>query len=125
MKQKTLLVIDDNEDMLFLFKDYFEGHGFNVITSNKGEEAIKSYTNHPTDFVLTDIIMPEKDGLEVILELKTIFPDARIMAMTGDSDENAKLSFQDAAELFGACATFTKPCSPHRVLEAIQKFQKD
>jgi len=60
-----------------------EREGFDIIVASNGKEGMKLFEKDPVDLVITDIIMPEKDGIEVILALRKDYPDVPIIAMSG------------------------------------------
>ncbi len=118
----SLLIVDDEPDIIDLFTDMCELEGIKVYSAVSGDEAIKVFTENPCDYILTDIVMPGgRDGLEVILEIKDVNPDVVVFAMTGDADPSEKKGYLDAAEIFGAEEVFQKPLSPQTIIDKIKK----
>lgn len=78
-----ILVVDDEEVMRELVKDLLEDEGYDVLTASDGNEALEMFKKNRVDVVLTDLIMPNKDGEEEILELRKISPDVKIIVMSG------------------------------------------
>jgi DNA-binding NtrC family response regulator len=78
-----ILVIDDEQDIRILAKEFLSRDGHQVDLAENGRVGLKLTRLHVYDLVITDIVMPEQDGLEVITELKRLFPLLRIIVMTG------------------------------------------
>ncbi|MGK5091378.1 response regulator [Deltaproteobacteria bacterium TL4] len=80
---KRILLIDDDDSLRKLLKMALEDEGYEVIAAAEGLQGAALYHQHPCDLVITDIYMPEKDGLESILEFKKTKPEQKIIAMSG------------------------------------------
>lgn len=102
----SILIIDDDEALRYLLREILEADGHLIREAANGREGLASYRAQPADLVITDILMPEQDGMEVILELTREFLDARVIAMTGASGER---NFLSVAKLFGARHIVEKP----------------
>lgn len=104
----SILLIEDDE----LFRDALAialaEHGYRVIQASDGEEAVKLFRAEPTDLVLTDLVMPRKEGIETIGDLRRIVPRLGIIAMSGGLAHNAPLYLKIAGSL-GANRTLKKP----------------
>jgi len=94
--------------------------GYEVQQACNGNEATVIYRNHQTDLVLTDLIMPEKEGLETIREIRHINPEVRIIAMSGGG-RNGFEDYLKVAKVFGASLVMDKPFSHAEILGAIRK----
>ena len=79
----TILIIDDDKSILSFLKERLIYEGFNVLTAIDGKEGMNLFNDNQVDLVITDIIMPDKDGFGTIIELKRICPDIKIIAMSG------------------------------------------
>ena len=79
----TILIIDDEELILGFLKERLMCEGFNVLTALDGKEGMNLFNDNQVDLVITDMIMPEKEGTETIIEMKKICPDIKIIAMSG------------------------------------------
>lgn len=122
----NLLVIDDELDVVDLFETYFEGKGVNVLGANSAQQALEKLQEGPIDVVVTDIIMPgQKDGLDVVVEIREAHPDVIIIAMTGFYDTKDKTGFLQAAEALGAEAIFYKPLSLKEMHEKITELTEE
>lgn len=104
----TILIIDDDPQICDLLKQALEEEGYRVMTAGNGQEGINLHRAHSADLIVLDILMPEKEGLETILELRREFPQVNIIAMSGGS-ERAKLNLLDLANRLGAQHTLHKP----------------
>jgi len=78
-----ILIIDDEPQLLDMLGQTFEREGYDIVKASNGKEGIKLYRENPVDLIITDIIMPEKEGIETIFELRKDFPDLKIIAISG------------------------------------------
>lgn len=98
--------------------------GYDVSEAGDGHEGIEIYRHKPLDLVLTDMIMPNTEGVETILQLKQEFPDVRIVAMSGGGRMGAG-AFLNLAGKFGARDTLEKPFSKDRLLATVEQVLND
>ena len=103
-----ILVIDDNEDFAELIRHFLKAEGFSVAIAMDGRIGLEIQRHQPADIIVTDIFMPRQDGVETIAALRTEFPAARIIAMTGRESLTDYDALRVADEL-GAVKTFKKP----------------
>jgi two-component system, chemotaxis family, chemotaxis protein CheY len=120
---RTVLVIDDDDAIRQLLRALLEREGFEVEEAADGQEGIERHRNHPADIVITDIIMPNKDGVNTMFELLKMTPNLKIIAMSGGGWQVKEIDF-DIAKRLGA-HTIEKPIRREILLEAIQKIQHD
>ncbi|MEC4890811.1 MAG: response regulator [Nitrospira sp.] len=113
----SILIVDDEEPIRQLLRSILEGDGHQVIEAADGRECLTLYRQAPTDLVITDILMPERDGMEVTLELTREFLDAKVIAMTGATGGQ---NFLNVAKLFGARQLLQKPFGLQEVRHAVQ-----
>ena len=113
----SILIVDDEEPIRQLLRSILEGDGHRVIEAANGREGLTLYRQAPTDLVITDILMPERDGMEVTLELTREFLDAKVIAMTGATGSQ---NFLNVAKLFGARQLLQKPFGLQEVRRAVQ-----
>ena len=116
---KRILVIDDDMQMRQMLQQMLEREGYDVVDAPDGKEGMKLYRQDPTDLIITDIIMPEKEGVETIIELRRDFPDVKIIAISGGSRGIDAESCLFAVNQFGADCVFSKPFDRKELLEAI------
>lgn len=103
-----ILVVDDNEEFLGLLKITLESAGFDVVTAGDGEQAQNVFREFMPGIVVTDIVMPEIDGIELLLSLRKINPEMKIVAMSGGNSGYGD-SYLNMAGKLGANAVLNKP----------------
>ncbi|MCK4838204.1 MAG: response regulator [Desulfobulbaceae bacterium] len=106
----TILIIEDNVDFRETLKEMLELEGYDVVEAPDGRAGINMYRNNPVGLVITDIIMPEVDGIEAIMELRQDYPDVKIITISGGGRTfpDPEL-FLSAAEELGSIQSFMKP----------------
>ena len=113
-----ILVIDDDKFVRTSIRAVLESAGHTVAESGDADAGIALQRENPFDVVIVDLVMPKKEGLETIRELKADYPDLPIVAISGGG-EIVKKNFVQAATLFGATATLEKPFGGDDLLEAL------
>jgi DNA-binding NtrC family response regulator len=114
-----ILIIEDDVSVLKMLKQMLEREGFVVSTASDGNQGIKQYCQEKADVVITDIIMPDKEGIETITDLKRQDPEAKIIAISGGG-RNQPEDYLLLAQKLGARFTFKKPVDRQRLLSAIK-----
>ena len=117
---RQILIIDDDLQIRTLLKKIFEKEGFQVIEAQDGNEGIRQFREKGADLVITDLVMPEKEGIETIIELKREFPDVKIIAISGGG-LNLPDAYLDVARFLGAIHTFSKPFVPAELLDVVNQ----
>jgi len=115
MESATILVIDDQECVRMLLRLILEDAGFHVTEATNGRHGLELFRECPADLVVTDIAMPEMNGLDFMLELTKAFLDVKVIAMTGACSEELQ-----KAKLLGARQVFRKPFHAETLLSAVQ-----
>ena len=118
---KRILVIDDDVQFRKMLCQTLERAGYEVTEASDGDEGTKLYRQQPVDLVITDIIMPGKEGLETIMELKHDFADIKIIAISGGGRIEPE-GYLGSAEKLGAAHTFSKPLDTKQLLETIHEL---
>ena len=113
-----ILVIEDDNSFRNVLVTMLERAGYEVMQAENGNDAIIHCKNTKPDLVLTDIIMPDKEGLETIQELLTICPNVKIIAMSGGGRFGPN-NYLPLAEKLGAKKTLQKPFMRDELLSAI------
>ena len=113
----SILIIDDEEIIRALLRTVLEAAGYEVTEAPNGRIGLELYRQHPRDLVITDILMPELNGLDMLLELTREFLRAKVIAISGAGEEKNVL---DVAKLLGARQTFQKPFSMSKLLGAVR-----
>jgi len=116
-----ILIIDDDPQMLNMLGQILEREGHEVVKALDGKEGLKLYRENPTDLVITDIIMPETEGMETIMELQRDFPDVKIIAISGGGHNIAE-SYLYMARVLGVHKTFAKPIARDELLKAVREI---
>lgn len=119
-----ILIIDDDPPTRRMLRQVLEREGYDVIEARDGREGLQYYRAAPTDLIITDLLMPEKEGLETIMELRRDFPRARIIAISGGT-KLGRLNFLAMAQKLGAQYTLQKPFSLQEMVEIVQKALHD
>ncbi len=114
-----ILLVDDDDQLRGMLRKMLEGEGHEIVEAPDGKVAVKLYRERPLDLIITDLIMPEKEGLELITELKHDFPDVKIIAISGGG-RIGPAEYLPIAKKFGASYTFEKPFNQEEILKAVQ-----
>ncbi len=117
-----ILFIDDDAHTGEIFKAILEEAGHDVVVAQDGVQGLALYRKNPADLIITDILMPVKDGMHVINELKRDFPDVKIIAISGSDEDERRQFFFDVSRILGAKRTFQKPVDPGDLLAAIKEL---
>lgn len=112
---KTIMIVEDEERLREILRDYFEEEGFNVIEAGNGKEGIAMYEKHGADLILLDLMMPEMDGMVFCKRIRRNSEVPIIIITAKSEDEDKILGFE-----LGADEYVTKPFSP-KVLVARTK----
>jgi len=113
----TILVIDDQESIRALLRAALEGDGHDVLEASNGRHGLALYRERSADLLITDMLMPEMDGLELMLALNRSFPSVKVIAMSGGLESAGPLN---VATLLGARQTFQKPFDMDKLLRAVR-----
>lgn len=112
----TILVVDDEESVRGFFQRVLTGAGYEVFVAGDGAQALKKIHERRFDLLVTDLVMPEQEGLDIIGILHKEWPQLKIVAVSGAFGG----TFLKAAQLLGAKAALLKPVSPEQLLAAVQ-----
>lgn len=116
-----VLIIDDEEQVRKMIREVLEGAGHEVVEASNGREGMKLYEANPTDVVITDLVMPEQEGLETITKLRRRFPAAKIIAISG-AQQKLDLDLLYVAEKLGALRTMEKPFDVRKLLAIVEEL---
>jgi CheY-like chemotaxis protein len=114
-----ILLVDDDDLSRSTIHQMLERAGHAVTSTPSGGEALRLCRDQPVDLVVTDLIMPDTDGLELIQELRRLTPAVRIVAISGGGRVNAN-EYLTVARKFGAAAVLAKPFSNLELREAVE-----
>ena len=113
-----IYVFDDEPSILLMIKKMLEKAGHEVDIALNGSDGMKLFNKNISDLLITDIIMPEKEGLETIFELRRTYPHLKIIAISGGGRISPE-GYLPGAKLLGADVVFQKPLVQKDFLEAI------
>ena len=116
-----ILIIDDDIKFLKMFRQMLERAGHEVLIALNGRIGVELFRKNRTDLIITDIFMPEKEGVEIVRELKKEFPMVKIIVMSGGG-KRLEFGYLEAAEMLGADRSFNKPFERQEMLAAIQEL---
>jgi len=114
----NILVIDDDRQVLNVVQEMLRMDGHEVGTAEDGDIALELFREQPFDLVITDLIMPQKEGLETIAEIRAIKQDVPIIAMSGGG-RIGPMDYLDTAKYIGASTTLAKPFTRNELSQAV------
>jgi CheY-like chemotaxis protein len=117
-KTASILVVDDEETVRRCLRAVLEEAGYSVTEAADGREAIEELQRAKPDLVITDLVMPEQEGIETIQALRQAHPSIGIIAISGAGEGR----YLPMARLLGADATLPKPASPEQVLAEVERI---
>ena len=113
---KSILIIDDDLSFTKALSHLLEQIGYEVSVAHSGQEGIDRYREMRPDLLITDLVMPHKDGLQTVQELQREFSDIKFIALSGEA-----LDKLPQARQLGARHTFVKPFATEELLETIEE----
>ncbi len=116
-----ILVIDDEGEIRSLLRQVLERLGYEVEEAPDGKTGIDMYRKGSIDLIITDVVMPEKDGMEAIQELRGDFPHVKIIAVSGGA-RVGPYSYLMMAQRLGADRIFSKPIDRGELVAAVQEL---
>jgi DNA-binding NtrC family response regulator len=116
-----ILIIDDEPSILEVLRKILQFEGYDVATAANGEEGLELFRQTPCDLVITDMVMPAKDGLQTILDLRKEKPDLPVIAMSGGG-AISKERYLAVAGYLDRVITIAKPFSVGAIAEAVVKL---
>lgn len=120
MPAPRILIVDDEQDIRDVARILLEGCGYAVKCAEDGQAALQILGQEPFDVVLTDMLMPEMDGVELINELRRRNPAQSIVAMSGGGHAPRE-SYLQIARLCGAQALLAKPFNREQLVRAVEE----
>jgi DNA-binding response OmpR family regulator len=116
-----ILVVDDDFQMREMLGVILERKGYDVKTAPDGKAAMQLQSKKPFDIVITDIIMPEKEGLETISDLRRGYPQLKIIAISGGGRHRPE-GYLELARQLGADRVLAKPFGSWEILGAVREL---
>lgn len=118
MKSHRILLVDDDPAISALLRIHFEADGFNVEVADNGMAAMVLLNSKPFDLLITDLFMPDMDGLELIRGLRRKHSDIKIIVMSGGGSSLSPEAFLEIARLLDVARTFEKPYECRDLVQA-------
>ncbi|MEX2454672.1 MAG: response regulator [Rhodospirillaceae bacterium] len=119
-----ILVIDDDDMVRDLLMETLRRADYDVDIANNGAEGLKHFEDTRYDLVVTDILMPEKEGIETIMAMRKSDPATRVLAISGGG-RTGNHDYLDIALVLGATAVLRKPFRPSQFLEKVRTLLAD
>ena len=117
---QKILVIDDNVVVRNTIVQLLEGEGYAVVSAEDGRRGLTVFRSEKPDLVITDIIMPEKEGIETIRDIRDACPDAKIIAISGGG-RIGNTDFLRIARQLGASDVIAKPLDPDHFINIVRE----
>jgi DNA-binding NtrC family response regulator len=122
MSMASILVIDDDPQLRATLRIALNRAGYEVHCANEGEQGIDLLRSHAIDMVISDILMPGKEGIETIIELHKLYPDIKIVAISGGG-VTGNIGFLEMAKKFGAVRALAKPFAMTVLIDCLRDLQ--
>jgi Response regulator containing CheY-like receiver, AAA-type ATPase, and DNA-binding domains len=116
-----ILIVEDDKELREMLKISLLRNNFTVLEAENGKDAIVHFKPLLTDLVVTDLIMPEEDGLKVVIKLKELKPSIKIIAISGGGKVGPG-SYLNLAKVLGADAIYSKPFSINDLVIKIEEL---
>lgn len=117
---ERILIIDDDETIRSVFKRFLTGKGYEVAVAADGRQGLRQIEEAAVDLVITDIMMPETDGLEVVMAIRGKETAVPVIAISGGMHA-MPMDFLPMAKKFGACDVLYKPVELDDLLGSVEK----
>jgi CheY-like chemotaxis protein len=118
LRKQTILVVDDDKLVQKSFQLLFERHEYHVLVAGDGNEALAILEDHAVELMLLDVLMPDREGLETLLEIKRRRPRLPVIVISGAGTQS-KLDFLATAQKFGADEVLRKPIASGEILKVV------
>jgi DNA-binding response OmpR family regulator len=116
-----ILVVDDNTSMREAVCAMLQQVGYETIGAENGRNAAQIHRSEPVDIIITDLFMPDTDGLEIIYQFRREFPDVKIIAVSGGGTRGL-VELLTVAKKMGAQRALTKPFTWEELLAAVKEL---
>ena len=120
---KRILIIDDEKQVRDMLRMILDRAGYEVEDAPDGKAGIRRrHCENPADLIITDILMPEKEGIETIMTFQKDFPECKCIAISGGGGFSSPYAFLATAKKLGAARVFTKPVNRGELLVAVEEL---
>ncbi|HRS63563.1 MAG: Response regulator MprA [Spirochaetes bacterium ADurb.Bin218] len=123
ISMKKIVIVEDDQVIRESLKEFLEINGYEVMAIESSIDLLQKISSFKPDILITDIIMPDKDGIEIIIETKKYLPNIRLIAISGGGRIDSE-SYLNTAKYLGADATLKKPFSHKELLDCILNLTK-
>lgn len=117
-----ILVVDDEEQIRSLLKDLLERDRHEVYIAEDGAYGLEKVADTEVDLIITDLVMPNKTGIDFIMELKKSCPNVKVIAISGGGGIQGRFDYLEIAKLIGAEKTIRKPFTLSQIREAVAEL---
>jgi len=117
---RQILIIEDDSAVRELILQTLSRAGYQVLSAEDGQQGLNLFRANNPDLVITDIVMPQKEGLQTIIELKQEAPGVKVIAMSGGG-RHCNVDYLKLARKFGARRTVSKPFMRDEMLAAVRE----
>lgn len=114
---RTVLLVDDEPEIRELLHEILNEHNCNVFQAENGKDAFQLSRNEKIDVLITDLIMPEQEGIETVRQFRQTYPEMKIIAISGAADV-----YLHMARILGADATLRKPLNLVAITSLLQRM---
>lgn len=117
-----ILLVDDEDSVRVLLKEMLRMSNHEITEAKNGREAYEKYCAQPADLIITDLVMPDKSGIDLIMELKEKDPNARILAISGGGGITGRFDYLPIAQLLGANCVLKKPFQMNDLCSRVEEI---
>jgi DNA-binding NtrC family response regulator len=117
----TILIIDDDKTIVRLLSDVMRNDGYDIFTASNGKQGIQLLSQYAVDLVITDLIMHEMDGMQVISNIKSYYEDIKIIAISGGGKTGPE-SYLPLAKIIGANEVIKKPFNINQLRTTVRQL---
>lgn len=119
----VILLVEDDRELREMLREALMRKDYTVLEADNGKEALIRFKPGVTDLLITDLIMPDEDGLKVIMKIRELKPAIKVIAISGGG-KAGPASYLDLAKALGADAVFSKPFSNNDLIIKIEELLK-
>lgn len=121
-----ILIVDDELPVRIMLKDMLTEMlklpGLQIMEASNGREAYERHCAQPADLIITDLVMPDKSGIDLIMELRENFPNTRILAISGGGGITGRFDYLPIAQLLGAQCVLKKPFQMQELIGKVKEL---
>jgi len=125
MADIKILIVDDELSVRIMLQDMLDIEGYSVLEAEDGVQALQCCKDSDIDIVITDLVMPKKNGLDLMLALKEHYPLIRIIAISGGGGIQGQFEYLPIARLIGAHSIIEKPFTTQQIQMAVGRALND